>query len=208
VCLGIALLLALSGLTDIDLIESGDYTLLQNGDLTPEIVISLCGVFLIGLLLYYKVKGAFVIGLFFSSIMYWWVYNDWPESVFATTVSLDFNNLDWSERNTWDVWSLVLDIVIIGNFTFIVVSIIELLLLLVYNRLQYDNVYVLFVIGVTLMNGLLVGTAPLMTKIVREDGSLPKEKWVYFSCGLGSILGGFLGCGPILLSAEAVPGIY
>eukprot|EP01038_Epipyxis_sp_PR26KG_P011854 gene11854-15860_t len=78
---GIGLLTALSGATEIDLVKSGTFEILSLGKITPKICIALGGVVLIASATHYHVKGAFCLGVFFSTFL-WWIYaNDFPKAV-------------------------------------------------------------------------------------------------------------------------------
>jgi AGZA family xanthine/uracil permease-like MFS transporter len=37
--------------------------------------------------------------------------------------------------------------------------------------------------------------------------STPRGRWLYAFCGFGTILGSFLGAGPLLISPESAPGL-
>lgn len=106
--------MALSSFEDIGLIELGDYTLLQSGKVTVEIVICLSAVFVIGVLLHYKIHGSFIAGLIFSSIIYWWANNDWPSAVFSTSLPLGLMEINQDHITKKSVWILALNIIIIG----------------------------------------------------------------------------------------------
>lgn len=47
----------------------------------------------------------------------------------------------------------------------------------------------LFIVCSVLLSGLSIGLADL-AGISREDGSAPRRRWLYFSCGLGTMLSG------------------
>lgn len=70
---GIGLITALAGCTEIDLVVRGKYTVLDMGDLTPEIMIAMAGVVIVAVALHYHIKGAFCIGLVFGTVV-WWIY--------------------------------------------------------------------------------------------------------------------------------------
>ena len=64
----------------------------------------------------------------------------------------------------------------------------------------------LFLICNILLSGLSNGLVDL-AGIARRDGSAPRRRWIYFVCGLGSMLSGSMGGGPVILTAESAPGI-
>jgi AGZA family xanthine/uracil permease-like MFS transporter len=83
--IGIGLLTALAGSTEIDLVETGTYTILEMGNITAEIVIAFAGVIFICIAMRYHVKGAFCIAVLTCSLI-WWIYdNDWPDGIASFT---------------------------------------------------------------------------------------------------------------------------
>lgn len=81
---GIGLLTALAGSTEIDLIVSGQYTIVEIGYITPEIMIALAGVIIISVAMYYHVKGSFCLAVILCSLI-WWSYDDsFPRSIAGT----------------------------------------------------------------------------------------------------------------------------
>ena len=57
------------------------YTLVDMGNITPEIVISLVGLVLVTVLTYFNVRGAFCITLCFGTVVWWTHMRDWPDYV-------------------------------------------------------------------------------------------------------------------------------
>ena len=64
----------------------------------------------------------------------------------------------------------------------------------------------LFIIAVILLSGLSIGLADL-AGISRQDGSAPRRRWLYFVCGVGTMIAAGLGAGPMILTAESAPGL-
>lgn len=64
----------------------------------------------------------------------------------------------------------------------------------------------LFIIAIILLSGLSIGLADL-AGISRQDGSAPRRRWLYFVCGVGTLIASGLGAGPVILTAESAPGI-
>lgn len=85
---GIGLLTALAGSTEVDLVESGSYTVLKMGPITAEVCIAIAGIILISIATNYHIKGAFCIAVICCSLV-WWIYDkDFPSS-FAASPKLD-----------------------------------------------------------------------------------------------------------------------
>lgn len=68
--IGIGMLTALAGCLEIDLVRKGKYTLVELGPINTEVKIAMFGVMIVGILLYYHVKGAFCVCLVFNSIVW------------------------------------------------------------------------------------------------------------------------------------------
>jgi xanthine/uracil/vitamin C permease (AzgA family) len=78
---GIGMITALAGATEIDLVVSGEYTIVDMGPITYEVVLSMLGFIIIAVALYYKIKGAFCITLVLNTIVWWTSKNEWPSSI-------------------------------------------------------------------------------------------------------------------------------
>ena len=59
VAIGIGLFTSMAGSTDVNLVVNGEYTLLQMGFVSPEVLITFSGVIIITVALHYKFKAAF-----------------------------------------------------------------------------------------------------------------------------------------------------
>lgn len=183
ICLGVGLLIALESLTEIGLVTKGDRTVLDIGTFDAEIYISMVAFVAIGLALHFKVRGAFLVGLVLGTSMYWL----WLVSIG------DYNHHITSEDAVINTSDLGIDF---SGFTRTTVS----------KTMVYKLVFDLYIIGVILLNGLAHGLSE-MAGVVRKDGTLPRGKWLYFSCGVGTLLASLLSCGPIMISPESAPGI-
>ena len=95
---GIGLLVSLSGAHEIGLIVQGNRTLLDMGELTPQIIIGLITILLIGACFHYHVKGALVIGLIFGSVVQWTTDDTWPKTIGAIPDSVkEFHIFDFNK---------------------------------------------------------------------------------------------------------------
>ena len=63
---GIGLITALAGATEVGLVVRGTYTVLDMGEPTPQIFICIGAIIVVAVMLHFHVKGAFCIGLFFG----------------------------------------------------------------------------------------------------------------------------------------------
>lgn len=79
--MGIGLITALAGATEISLVVRGKYTILDMGEPTLEVVIALSCVIIVASLLHYHVKGAFCIGLIVGTLLWWALTGEVPEAV-------------------------------------------------------------------------------------------------------------------------------
>ncbi len=80
---GIGLLTALAGSTEVDLVVPGSYTILKIGKITPEICLSFAGVILICIGMRHHWKGSFCIAVILCSIVWWWYDDSFPNGVAA-----------------------------------------------------------------------------------------------------------------------------
>ncbi len=95
---GIGLMTALAGSTEINLVVKGTYTILDIGAITTEVVISILGVLLICVTMVYHIKGSFCLAVVVCSLI-WWIYDDdFPTSVFAAPHSdlASMKNVDYT----------------------------------------------------------------------------------------------------------------
>ena len=72
---------ALAGAVDVELVQSGEYTIVDIGPITDMVIIAMVGFLVIGVALFYHVKGAFCITLVFNTIVWWSKEDAWPSSV-------------------------------------------------------------------------------------------------------------------------------
>ena len=80
---GIGLITALAGATEINLVIRGKYTILDMGPITDEVVIAIASLIVVAAMLHYHVKGAFCSGLIMGTVL-WWVTNGGsPTSIVA-----------------------------------------------------------------------------------------------------------------------------
>lgn len=168
---GIGLLTAFAGATEIDLIKTGgSYQLLKKGQLSVEQLISISGIVIISVAIHRKIKAAFCFGLIFCTLA-WWIYsNDWPKAIGA--------------RPSFYLTGL-------GGFDSKVTPF-----------LTFDLVflYVLYLSGISTSMSNLAG-------LTRDNGEIPRGRWIFITCGLLTMLSGSLNGPPILISPESAAGI-
>eukprot|EP01035_Chromulina_nebulosa_P025512 gene25512-33302_t len=171
--IGIGLLVALAGCTDIDLVVTGKYTILDLGPLNSENEIALCGFIITGILLHYHFRGAFAVTLIFCSVVSWLHSQRFPAQIAAAPVAPFYNELRIQFNNT------------IGQLA---IS--------------------LFFLYIICLNGLSRAFADL-SKVTNENGrgGVPRGRWLYIICGIMTIISGFYGGPPILISPESAAGI-
>jgi adenine/guanine/hypoxanthine permease len=80
---GIGLLTALAGATEIELVVRGEYTLLEVGKLTNEVIIALTGLAVLGMAVTRHSRFAYILGLAYGTILWWIVEDDWPKKYTA-----------------------------------------------------------------------------------------------------------------------------
>jgi AGZA family xanthine/uracil permease-like MFS transporter len=83
IVVGMGLLIATIGLISVGFIVDDPATLVSLGDVWKDgsIILSMCGLLLIGSLMYHQVKGAVMFGMFAVTIVFWAVKDAWPSAV-------------------------------------------------------------------------------------------------------------------------------
>jgi AGZA family xanthine/uracil permease-like MFS transporter len=99
---GIGLITALAGATEVHLVVRGEHTILDMGPFTLEIAVCMLSVVLISVFLFYHIKGAFCAGLIFGSLLFWILEGGWPKS-FAFLPVADYDSLNGGLMGTSDV---------------------------------------------------------------------------------------------------------
>ena len=97
---GIGLLTALAGSTEIDLVVAGNYVILEIGKITTSIVIAFVGVILICVFMRYHWQGSFCVAVIVCSLLYWIIENDFPNSVASKPEIDTFKTNDIKYDNT------------------------------------------------------------------------------------------------------------
>lgn len=90
--IGIGLLTALAGSTEIGLVVQGKYNVLKMGELTSEVIIAIFGVLLVCIAMIYHVKGSFCLAVIVCSLLWWTTENAFPTSI-ASAPHADLANL-------------------------------------------------------------------------------------------------------------------
>lgn len=105
---------ALAGATEIHLVVRGKYTVVDMGEMTPEIYTSLAAIVIITVALHYHVKGAFCIGLVFGTVVYWIYLSLIPILLADPYVNEDFFR---GERYSGAVVQLIFELYFINILT-------------------------------------------------------------------------------------------
>jgi AGZA family xanthine/uracil permease-like MFS transporter len=84
---GIGLITALAGATEIGLVVRGKYTIVDMGPITDEAIVGIAALILVAAALHYHVKGAFCIGLFFGTFVWWALEREGPKALLADPVA-------------------------------------------------------------------------------------------------------------------------
>jgi len=147
----------------------GKYTVLDMGELTPEILICMASVIVVAVMLHFHVKGAFCIGLIFGTLIQWMVAGSWPKAlVFDPAVDEDY-----------------------------VTPFKPQVVLLLFN---------LIFLYILTLNGLARSMSDL-AHLTKDNGAIPRGRWLFIVCGISTIISGLLSGPPILISPESAAGI-
>eukprot|EP01034_Spumella_vulgaris_P024808 gene24808-31189_t len=92
---------------------TGQYTILELGEITPAIVIAMLSVVVIASAMHFHVKGAFMLSLCFGTLVWWWYADAWPSAVF------DYPHFALSAHLTtsWKVISLLFNLIFLYILT-------------------------------------------------------------------------------------------
>lgn len=177
---GIGLFIAFIGVTGTGLIVTGDGTIVALGNIkSPEVLLSLIGLLIIGFLLVKKVKGALLIGIVAATIIGIPMgVTMLPET--ASIMSLPpsvkevaFQFVGWSEIFSWEM--------VIVVFAFLFVDI-------------FDTV------------GTLAGVAT-KANMLDEKGKLPRVGKALMADAVGTIAGACLGTSTVTTYVESSAGV-
>lgn len=169
---GIGLITALAGATEIDLVKPGKYTIVDIGKITDQVVVAMFGVVLIAVGLHYHVKGSFCVVLLFNTFVWWLHKNEWPESV-ASNPTFDPASFTHARDDRATAALLVVE---------------------------------MWFLCVLTLSGLVRSMSDL-SQLTRQDGTVPRNRWIFMMCGAMTAFSGLL-CGPpILISPESAGGI-
>ncbi len=177
VSVGIGLFIALIGLSNAGIVQTGDGTVLGLGDITSKgPLLSLIGLVIMGLLLAKKVKGALFFGIIITTIIGIPMgVTPLPEGFIQLPPSLSqvAFKFEWSNIFTFDM--------LVVMFTFLFVDI-------------FDTV------------GTLVGVAS-KAKMLDEEGKLPRVSQALFSDAVGTTVGACLGTSTVTTYVESAAGV-
>ena len=81
---GIGLITALAGALDINMVRSGEFTIVTSGPITTEVILTIFGIVALVILLARHVQGAFSYVLMFNTFVWWWDKDGWPDVIAET----------------------------------------------------------------------------------------------------------------------------
>ncbi len=175
---GIGLFIAFIGLSNAGIIIDNPSTLVGIGNMSdPQVIVAWSGLLVIGALLAFKVKGALLFGILFSTILGLpfgvtrlpeghWI--DVPPSIMPIMGKFDFTSI------------FSIDMVIV-LFTFLFID-------------MFDTV------------GTLVGVCS-KANMLDMKGNIPKVKRALFADAIGTTIGAFLGTSTVTTYVESASGV-
>ena len=181
VSVGIGLFIALIGFINSGLIVADPGTVIALGSLkSPEPLLALIGLVIMGVLLAKQVKGALFFGILATTLIgipmgVSYMPDGTFLGIFSAPPSLApvFMKFEWAKIFTWDMLIVV--------FTFLFVDV-------------FDTV------------GTLIGVAS-KADMLDEDGSLPKVKEALLADAIGTIAGACLGTSTVTTFVESASGV-
>ena len=93
--IGIGLITALAGCTEINLVVKGRLTILDIGPITAEVILALIGVAVGAVAVKYHVNGSFSIVLIVNTILWWVSQSSWPVAI-MNTEAINYG-MNWDE---------------------------------------------------------------------------------------------------------------
>lgn len=100
---GMGLQIALVGMTSIKLVVPNEQTIVGLGDVySPDIWLSICGLVLIGSLLFHQVRGGILIGIFVMTLIDWVMKGHFPTQ-FVQLPNLNINVADFISFESFSV---------------------------------------------------------------------------------------------------------
>ena len=214
--IGIGLITALAGCTEINLVVKGSLTILDIGPITTEIILAFLGVAIGAVAVKYHVHGSFSIVLIGNTLLWWISQSSWPVAIMNTEV-IDYG-MKWDELDATTTSRILY---CTGSLFFL-----SLLLLsgLVYSfnemagwndhgsSTDYSNGS-----SSAITNSLHSVSGGSRITSDREEDHIDKEerifsatpngRWIFIICGFASIVSGLYSGPPILLSPESAAGI-
>lgn len=165
-------------MVSVNLVVPSEDTLVGLGDMTDiTLQLTMVGVLLVATLIYWDIKGGILIGIAVIAIIQWWISSDWPTKIANLPV---FNNNNYIEPSVmWDAEKAPLLWTAVGVFLLICV---------------FD------------ISGVMFGLATL-GGLIRQDGHIPGNIWVFIASASGTITASFFGSTPIICCVETASGI-
>ncbi len=177
VSVGIGLFIALIGFSNAGIVQAGDGTILELGNLTSKgPLLALIGLIIMGVLLAKNIKGALLIGILATTIIGIPMgITQLPDAVFKLPPSISqvAFQFEWENIFTWDMLIVV--------FTFLFVDV-------------FDTV------------GTLVGVASKADMLDEED-KLPRVSEALLSDAVGTVVGACLGTSTVTTYVESAAGV-
>jgi adenine/guanine/hypoxanthine permease len=166
------------GMVSVQLVVPNDDTLVGLGDMTSlTLQLTMAGMLLVATLIYWDIKGGILIGIAVIAVAQWWIDSDWPTEIAQLPV---FNNNAYINPSVmWDSEKAPLLWTAVGVFLLICV---------------FD------------ISGVMFGLATL-GGLIRQDGHIPGNIWVFIASASGTITASFFGSTPIICCVETASGI-
>ncbi|PVX52278.1 AGZA family xanthine/uracil permease-like MFS transporter [Balneicella halophila] len=178
ISVGIGLFIAFIGLQNSGIIVDNPATLVSLGDMSNvNVILAILGIFIIGVLLAFKVKGALLIGILVATVIGIPMgITHFPEgSLIQTPPSLSpiFFQFEWGQILTVDM--------LIVLFTFLFVD-------------MFDTV------------GTLIGVST-KADMLDENGKIPRVKQALFADAIGTFFGSIFGTSTVTTYVESASGV-
>lgn len=191
---GIGLFITIISLINAGIVVNNDSTLVGLGNLgSPQVVLAVVGLLIIGVLHHYKVKGDILIGILAT-----WIFGILAELIGWYTVDVEAGVYSLIPSLSWDAIkaNFAAPALFQFDFTFVVENFMAFAVVLftfLYTDI-FDTV------------GTLIGVAQ-KGDLLEEDGSLPRAGGALMADAVGTVVGSCLGTSTVTSYVESSAGV-
>ncbi len=191
---GIGLFITIIALINAGIVVNNDSTLVGLGDLgSPQVVLAIVGLLIIGILRHFKVKGDILIGILAT-----WVLGIFAELIGWYKVDIDAGVFSLIPSLSWDAIKANFAAPALFQFDFAFIKDNFMAFVVVLFTFLYTDIFDTV--------GTLIGVAQ-KGDLLAEDGSLPKAGGALMADAVGTVAGACLGTSTVTSFVESSAGV-